>query len=112
MSYELKLGLIIGVPILLIAIVLIIALTSKLKIKNKSKEYPDLLQAIGGNENISNIILNGSRVSMNFEDKNLINKDKIKENGVETIVMANKKLTLVIGKSADSVYKYLTEFTK
>lgn len=113
MPYELKFGLIIGASIILIGLIsLLIYFSTSKKIKYKVKEYPNLLQAIGGSENISNVTLNGSRVSMNFMDKNLINKDQVKENGVDTIVIANKKLTLVIGKSAASVYRYLNESTK
>lgn len=111
MPYELKLGLIIGVPVILIVVLLIVFFANRKK-KSKSKEYPNLLQAIGGKENISNVVLNGSRVSVNFVDKSMINKEKIKENGVESIVMANKKLTLVIGKSAEYIYKYLSENIK
>ena len=111
MPYELKLGLIIGVPVILIVVLLVVFFANRKK-KSKSKEYPNLLQAIGGKENIANVVLNGSRVSVNFIDKSMINKEKIKENGVESIVMANKKLTLVIGKSAEYIYKYLSKNIK
>ena len=112
MPYELKLGIIIGIAILVV-IVAIIGLIFINKRKNKSnQDYCELLEAIGGKENISEVILNGSRVSVNFIDKSLINKENIKKNGVETIVMANKKLTLVIGKNSESVYKYLNDSTK
>ena len=49
---------------------------------------------------------------MNFENKKNVNKDQIKENGVETIVVSNKKLTMVIGRQAPAIYKYLIEITK
>ena len=84
-------------------------------VKSKKKEFlefPELLEALGGADNISNILLNGSRVSLNFENKKNVNKDQIKENGVETIVVSNKKLTMVIGRQAPAIYKYLIEITK
>ena len=48
------------------------------------------------------------------QEDNLANHDKeqIKENGVETIVVSNKKITLVIGKKASLIYKYLLECIK
>ena len=58
------------------------------------------------------MILNGSRVSLNFDSKKVVDKELIKENGVETIVVANKKITLVIGKKAPMIYKYLYENVK
>lgn len=111
MSNELKWCLIGGIALLLIIIVLIIVL--KKKSKNKENlEFPELLEALGGAENISNVILNGSRVSLTFESKKNIDKDLIKENDVETIVVSNKKITLVIGKKASVIYKYLLESIK
>jgi phosphotransferase system IIB component len=93
---------------LLIIIVLAVVVRKKSKFKENT-EFPELLEALGGAENISNISLNGSRISLNFDSKKAVDKELIKENGVETIVVANKKITLVIGKKASIIYKYLQE---
>ncbi len=114
MSEEQLRWLIIGCSaILLIAfvIVLIILLKRKNRIK-ESQEFPELLEAMGGKENITNLALNGSRISFNFENKKDLDKEKIKDNGVESIVVSNKKATLVIGKKAPIIYKYLNENIK
>lgn len=112
MSDELKWCLIIVSAIFLLSIiVLVVVIKRKNKIK-ESLEFPELLEALGGIENISNISLNGSRISMNFESKKSVNKEQIKENGVETIVLSNKKITLVIGKKAPVIYKYLQSNAK
>lgn len=108
MSDELKLCLIIGAVVLTLILIVAIIIIKKRSGKEIC-EFPGLLEALGGNENVSNITLNGSRISMNFENKNSINKELIKENGVETIVVSNKKITLVIGKNAPDIYKYLQE---
>lgn len=110
MSDELKWCLAI-VGIILLSIIIIVIVRKTHKSVNK-QEYPGLLEALGGFENISNISLNGSRISMNFENKSNINKDRIKENGVETVVVSNKKITLVIGKDAPVVYQYLMGLSK
>ena len=113
MSDELRWCLIIGgsILILLIIIFLIIAIKRKSKIK-EDQEFPGLLEALGGAENISNVVLNGSRISLNFDSKKNIDKEQIKENGVETLVVSNKKITLVIGKKASTIYKYLLDCLK
>ena len=106
--------LLIGVGILfliLIIVFVIIILKRKSKLKENS-EFPELLEALGGVSNISNVLLNGSRVSLNFDSKKNIDKDQIKENGVETIVVANKKITLVVGRKASAIYKYLVDSLK
>lgn len=114
MSDELK-WILLGVGFtvfLLVIIILLIIFKRKTATSKENVEFPKLLQALGGAENISNINLNGSRISLNFVDKKNVNKELIKENGVETIVIANKKITLVIGKKASNVYKYLLENVK
>jgi len=112
MSDELRWCLIGGlILILLFIMILIIVLKRKSKSK-ENKEFPGLLEALGGADNISNVILNGSRISLSFDSKKNIDKEQIKENGVETIVVSNKKITLVIGKKAPIIYKYLLENLK
>lgn len=113
MSDELKWCLIGGAILVALAciIILIIVIKRKSKLKEKT-EFPKLLEALGGKENISNVSLNGSRISLNFDSKKNVDKDLIKENGVETIVVSNKKMTLVIGKKAPIIYKYLQEVIK
>ena len=111
MFKEIIIGLISSIVIVLM-IFFVIVLVKK---RNKSKEiseFPMLLEALGGIQNISNISINGSRISMNFENKDSVKKDQIKENGVETIVISNKKITLVVGKNAPIIYKYLQETIK
>lgn len=105
--------LLIGGSILLVVIIatLIIIVRKKAKVK-ETLEFPELLEALGGASNISNIVLNGSRVSLNFDSKKNVDKEQIKETGVETIVVSNKKITLVVGKKAPVIYKYLFENAK
>lgn len=112
MSDELRWCLIIGGIVVLVSIIILVVVMSKKHKIKESKEFPELLEALGGPENISNVILNGSRISMNFDSKKSVDKEQIKENGVETIVLANKKITLVIGKKAPVIYKYLQESIK
>lgn len=113
MSDELKWCLIVGgiLLALLFTIILVVVVRKKMKFK-ENVEFPELLEALGGADNISNVSLNGSRISLNFESKKVVDKEQIKENGVETIVVANKKITLVIGKKAPIIYKYLQENIK
>ena len=98
----------IALCVILLLVIIFLIIVRKNKNKDKiSKEFPGLLEALGGRENISNIVLNGSRIGLNFENKKIINKEVIKENGVETIVVSNKKITLVVGKKAPVIYRDL-----
>lgn len=99
------------VGVLLVLFLLLVLIRKKFSNK-ETVEFPKLLEALGGEQNISNVTLNGSRISLNFDNKKIVDKDQIKENGVETIVISNKKITLVIGKKATIIYKYLKENIK
>lgn len=98
--------------IVLIVVLLTVVIIVKCRKPKQNKTFPELLSALGGKDNISNLTLNGSRISLNFNDKQLVDKEKIKENGVESIVVTNKKITLVIGKSSSIIYSYLQDSIK
>lgn len=112
MSDDLKWWLIIGGSLLILIIIALIIIGNKKSKIKADTEFPKLLEALGGADNISNVVLNGSRVSLSFESKKTINKEMIKENGVETIVVSNKKITLVIGDKASNIYRYLQQNQK
>lgn len=101
-----------GILFVLITFIIILFI---LKNKTKSSEnrtFSELLEALGGIDNIYDITLNGSRISLGFNDKKILNRANIKANGVETIVISNKKITLVVGKTAPQIYRYLTSCIK
>ena len=96
---------ILGSIIVLLSIIYMLVKLSKGSKKKTCGEYFGLLEALGNVNNITEVALNGSRISAKFIDKELINKELIKENGVESIVISNKKITLVIGKSSNDIFE-------
>lgn len=109
MNYYLKLALIIGAVIVIVAfLILAIVLISKKKNNKQDQTFPNLLEALGGKENITQVSQKGSRVSAIVIDKKIVNKDKLKAEGVETIVVSNMKVTMLIdNKISILVYDYL-----
>ena len=112
MDYYQKLAIIISASAVVV-IALIIGTVLFLKRKNKNKkieEFPELLVALGGKENITKVTQKGSRVSVLVDNKKSIDKEKVKEQGVETIVISNKKVTMVVGsRKSILMYNYLNE---
>ena len=86
---------------------LIVIVSNKAKGNNIANEYPELLVALGGKDNINEVTFKGSRVSVILLDKTIVDKERIKSQGVETIVVSNKKLTMVVGKQSEVIFKYL-----
>lgn len=107
MDYYLILGIIITCLVIVIVSVLTIYFLKKKK-NNKEVEYPELLEAFGGKNNIIDFSSKGSRVSVVVENKKIVDKEKLKEQGIETIVVSNKKFTILVGnKKSILVYNYL-----
>ena len=92
---------IVGGVILVAAIIVIILLTRKNK-----KDYfneNDWLTALGGKENIKEVSAIGSRLSVNLTDKEIIDREKLKQLGVSSVLVMSNKVTLVIEGKAEQV---------
>ncbi len=111
MKFEYLLAIIISSVIALIIILGTICFVLIRKRKNKEpKEFPELLEALGGIKNIIEVTQKGSRVSVILDNKKIIDKAKLKDNGVDTVVVSNKKLTMVVGNVLSvSIHEYLNQ---
>lgn len=94
-----------------IVLILAIALISSLARRNKAKgETPRkaidasaYLLALGGAENVISHKVIRSRIVLELQDYSLVDKDKLKEAGVDGFIMMSNKLTLVIQGDAEKV---------
>ena len=50
-----------------------------------------MLEALGGRENIVSTTQKGSRISVVVDNKKSVDRDQVKECGIDTIVISNKK---------------------
>ena len=98
-------------------IVIVIALVCILKNKKKNKETDkQILEAIetivaclGGKENIISAEAKGSRLSVVLKDYSLIEEDKIKEQGVSSIIKMTTKVTLLVGSLSQEIANYINK---
>ena len=72
--------------------------TSKAKVSDS-----EWIDALGGQNNILEASAIGSRLSVKLNDKEIINRDKLKELGVSSILVMSNKVTVVIEKQAEKV---------
>jgi phosphotransferase system IIB component len=109
MDYYLKLAIIISISVVVVALCVIFGILIYKKKKNKEQEeFPELLEALGGKVNITEVSQKGSRVNVIVGNKKNVDKDKVREQGVETIVVSNKKVTMLVGsKKSVLIYNYL-----
>ena len=87
--------------VLVVAILLIIFLLRR----NKKPQFieTDWFEALGGKENIKEAIAVGSRLSLYLNNKDAINRDRLKELGVSSVLVMSNKVTLVIEGQAEKV---------
>ncbi len=86
------------VAIILVTIVIILLSNRKkgAPAKQVSTAAPDdWLEALGGKDNVVDVSSTGSRLTAKLKNKDLVNRDKLTELGVSSIVMMSDKITMV-----------------
>ncbi|MBQ6730349.1 MAG: PTS transporter subunit EIIB [Bacilli bacterium] len=76
------------------------------KVKIDNNEW---FMALGGIENIKEINAVGSRLSLNLNDKEAIDREKLKTLGVSSVVSMSNKVTLVIEGKAEKIAETLKQ---
>ena len=71
--------------------------------KEKTNNSGVWLLALGSKENIKEVSAVGSRLTVNLEDKEKIDRVKLKELGVSSVLVMSNKVTLVIEEKAEQV---------
>ena len=61
------------------------------------------LLALGNKENVKEVSAVGSRLTVNVEDKEKIDRTKLKDLGVSSILVMSNKITLVIEGKAEKI---------
>ena len=72
------------------------------KIRANKSEYID---SFGGNDNLVDYKLIGSRIEVHLKDYSKLDKEKLKSAGVDGFILMSNKLTLVLKGDAKEVYK-------
>lgn len=97
-----------GLILLILVVVLLVNLSKRKRAHAKPKRIIDAsayITALGGSENIVSHSLVRSRIVLQLVDYDKVDKEKLKEAGVDGFIMMSEKLTLVIKGDADKVNK-------
>lgn len=94
-----------GCALLLVIIFLILLFTVIIPSKKKRVLFKgnEWINALGEKDNIKEVTAIGSRLSVVLLDKEKINRDRLKELGVSSILVMSNKVTLVIEGQAEVV---------
>ena len=89
---------IIGIIILIVAIIVFISFNKKNIItKEFNEKVIDIIKNLGGNDNIISVTPKMSRVEFVLKNYELVNKEELKNLGVQGISKTSQKITLVVG---------------
>lgn len=68
----------------------------------------EFLNFLGGVDNILDISLRGSRLSVSLKDQTIIDLDALKEHGVDRVIVMQSKLVLLVNKEVARLFNHLT----
>ena len=88
--------------ILIIATIVVIIIFLK-KRKNVKVDDSLWIMNLGGKDNVESVNQVGSRINLVLKDKEVINKDNLKELGVKSILVMSNKVTLVVDTNAEDI---------
>ena len=88
--------------LLIVAIIIVIYLLTHRKNK-KSFDSGAWLLALGDKDNVKEVSATGSRLSLVLVDKEKIDREKLKELGVKSVLVMSNKVTLVIEDKAEQI---------
>ena len=97
-----------GVILLIVLISVFVSLRFRKKkggTSHRKIEASAYIDALGGQDNIVSHSLTRSRIVLELKDYEAVDKEKLKEAGVDGFIMMSNKLTLVIKGDADKVNK-------
>ena len=90
--------------VLLVATVVVVIIFLK-KRKTATIDNSLWIENLGGKENIESVNQVGSRINLVLKDKEIINKDNLKELGVKSVLVMSNKVTLVVDADAEDIAK-------
>ena len=93
--------------VLLFLVVIMVILHFVKKSPKQKVNNDEWFMALGGKENIKEINATGSRLSLVLNDKESIDREKLKQLGVSSVVTMSNKVTLVIESKAEMIAEKL-----
>ncbi len=67
----------------------------------------EIITLLGGEDNIKEIALRGSRLTVSLADKSLANIEELKKHGVDRVIVMQAKLVLLVNKEVASLFDEL-----
>ena len=103
------------VAIIIATVIIIFVIKNRKKVdKVETVKLPDdeWINALGGKDNIQDIMAMGSRLSVALANKDLIDREKLTALGVSNIMVMSNKVTLIIEDKAEQISNKINKLLK
>lgn len=97
------------VDFLLLLVVVIMIIRNKVSKPKAKINNDEWILALGGKDNIKEVTAIGSRLSLTLQDKENIDREKLKTLGVSSVLVMSNKVTLVIEDKAEKIAESLKQ---
>ena len=77
------------------------------KKKSTNSLYDQIIELVGGIENIEESTVRGSRISLVLKNLSLVKDEELKTLGVNGVIIMSSKVTLVVGDDASKLNDYI-----
>lgn len=77
------------------------------KKKSTNSLYDQIIELVGGIENIEESTVRGSRISLVLKNISLVKDEELKTLGVNGVIIMSSKVTLVVGDEASKLNDYI-----
>ena len=77
------------------------------KRKSTNSLYDQIIELVGGIENIEESTVRGSRISLVLKNISLVKDEELKTLGVNGVIIMSSKVTLVVGDEASKLNDYI-----
>lgn len=109
-NYILPISIAVAALIFISVLILFIVVMVKNK-KNKVIKAPlpdnQILEALGGKDNVINATLIGSRLNLVLKNYDVVNENQLNNLGVDSVIKMSNKIILVSKDDLNSVYKQI-----
>lgn len=98
--------------LVLVAILVFLVIFFGKRKKNPIVDESAWLTALGGKDNINNVSAIGSRINLSLKDKEKIDREKLTNLGVNSVLVMSNKVTLVIANNAVDIAETISNDIK
>ncbi len=102
-------AIIVGGCLLVVAAVVVLVIVFGKRKKNTIVDESAWISALGGKENIASVSAIGSRINLSLKDKEKIDRTKLSNLGVNSVLVMSNKVTLVIQNNAVDIAETISK---